>query len=259
MSLVSADASDATYAASLLMWANFYRTQEALLRSPGLAREVLKELPKPVSREYEAASDPVRTFSEHLDIEKTESSYIMKVGFIDADPGHATEIVNTLVSLYLRDANRRLRELKVEALEVLSSQTLPAIRQRFDEAEKALQAFQAETGFADFEEQYASLVEARRRAGARLSEIRLRGIRIRSHMSAFQGTARTEPGTLQRGLRHRGSRTAGVQRATLSAELGSQCSEKHPRLIGAAGAASVERPVRGHLGTLTSLETNLLR
>jgi succinoglycan biosynthesis transport protein ExoP len=264
MSLVSADASDATYAASLLMWANFYRTQEALLRSPGLAREVLKELPKPVSREYEAASDPVRTFSEHLDIEKTESSYIMKVGFIDANPGHATEIVNTLVSLYLRDANRRLRELKVEALEVLSSQTLPAIRQRFDEAEKALQAFQTETGFADFEEQYASLVEARRRAGARLSEIRLRGIRIRSDMSAFQGYGANGSFGLFNEAFHttRALEPLAIQRATLSAELarqGEMLKEKHPRLIELnKELESVEARIREAIqGTLKSLETNL--
>jgi len=264
MSLVSADASDATYAASLLMWANFYRTQEALLRSPGLVQSVLKALPKPVSREYEEASDPVRTFSEHLDIEKTESSYIMKVGFIDTDPGHATEIVNTLVSLYLRDANRRLRELKVEALRVLSNETLPAIRQRFDEAEKALQAFQAETGFADFEEQYASLVEARRRAGARLSEIRLRGFRIRSDMTAFRGYG--ADGTL--GLFNEAFHTTraleplAIQRAALSAELarqGETLREKHPRLIELNRELdSVEARIREAIqGTLKSLETNL--
>src|SRR5688572_27663457 len=35
MSLITADGPDAASASSLLMWANFYRTQEALLRSPG--------------------------------------------------------------------------------------------------------------------------------------------------------------------------------------------------------------------------------
>ena len=79
MPLISTDASDAAYAASLPMWTNFYRTQEALLRSPGLVQAVLKALPEAAAREYLAASDPVRTFSERLDIEKTESSYI-KIG-----------------------------------------------------------------------------------------------------------------------------------------------------------------------------------
>src|SRR5688572_29166906 len=44
MSLISADGPDAATASSLLMWTNFYRTQEALLRSPGLVEAVLKAL-----------------------------------------------------------------------------------------------------------------------------------------------------------------------------------------------------------------------
>jgi capsular exopolysaccharide synthesis family protein len=264
MSLVPADASDAAYAASLSMWTTFYRTQEALLRSPGLVQAVLKSLPKPVTREYGESPDPVRTFSEHLDIEKTESSYIMKVGFIDADPEHATEIVNTLVSLYLRDANRRLRELKDEALAVLSNETLPAIRQRFDEAEIALQAFQAETGFADFEEQYVSLVEARRRVAARLSEIRLRGFRIRSDLVALQGYAANGPLGLYHEAFHitRSLEPLAIQRAALSAELakqGESLKEKHPRLIELGKELdSVEARIREVVqGTLKSFETNL--
>jgi len=264
MSLVSADVSDAAYAASLMMWTNFYRTQEALLRSPGLVHSVLKALPEAASREYRQASDPVRAFSEHLDIEKTESSYIMKVGFIDTDPGHATEIVNTLVSLYLKDANRRLRELKDEALEVLSNETLPAIRLRFDEAEKALQAFQAETGFADFEEQYASLVETRRRVGARHSEIRLRGFHIRSDMNAFEGYGSNGTAGLYHEAFHatRSLEPLAIQRAALSAELarqGENLKEKHPRLIELGKElASVELKIREAVqGTLKSLETNL--
>jgi polysaccharide biosynthesis transport protein len=264
MSLISADGTDAAYAASLPMWANFYRTQEALLRSPGLVQAVLKALPEAASREFAKASDPVRSFSERLDIEKTESSYIMKVGFIDPDPGHATEIVNTLVSLYLRDANRRLRELKAEALDILSNETLPAIRQRFDEAEKALQEFQAETGFADFEEQYASMVEARRRVGARLSEIRLRGFRIRSDRSTLEGYDANSSSGLYHEAFHttRSLEPLANQRAALSAEVarqGETLKEKHPRLIELRKElASVEARIREAIqGTLQSLEASL--
>ncbi|HEV3029905.1 MAG TPA: polysaccharide biosynthesis tyrosine autokinase [Planctomycetota bacterium] len=264
MALVSADASDAAYAASLPMWTNFYRTQEALLRSPGLIQAVLAALPEAAAREYAGASDPVRSFSEHLDIEKTESSYIMKVGFIDADPGHATEIVNTLVALYLRDANRRLRELKDEALEVLSKETLPAIRQRFDEADKALQGFQAETGFADFEEQYISLVESRRRVGARLSDIRLREVRIRSDVDAFHNYGTSGMSGLYNEAFHttRALEPLAIQRAALSSELSRQeeaLKEKHPRLIELRKeVASVERQIREAVqGTIEALTTNL--
>lgn len=264
MPLVSTDASDTAYGASLLMWANFYRTQEALLRSPGLIQAVLKALPAAAAREYAEASDPVRAFSDRLDIEKTESSYIMKVGFVDGDPAHATEIVNTLVSLYLQDANRRLRQLKDEALEVFTKEALPAIRQRFDEAEKALQAFQAETGFADFEEQYASLVDSRRRVGARLSEIRLRGFRLRSDRIAFQGYgANGTSGLFGEAFQAtRALEPLASQRAALSAELarqGESLREKHPRLIELGKElASVEARIREAVqGALQSLDTSL--
>ncbi len=263
MPLVSADGADAAYGASLSMWANFYRTQETLLRSPGLVQAVLEALPD-ATRAYAQAPDPVRTFSEHLDVEKTESSYIMKVGFIDADPVHAADIVNTLVSLYLRDANRRLRELKDEALDVLSNETLPAIRQRFDEAEKALQVFQAETGFADFEEQYASLVEGRRRVGARRSEIRLRGFRIRSDFAAYRSYGADGASGLYHEAFHttRSLEPLAIQRAALSAELakqGESLKEKHPRLIELGKElAAVEARIREAVqGMLRSLEAQL--
>jgi succinoglycan biosynthesis transport protein ExoP len=265
MSLVSADASDAAYAASLPMWTNFYRTQEALLRSPGLLQAVLEAVSEPAVRKHLAAADPVRSLGERLDIEKAESSYIMKVGFIDEDPGHATEVVNTLVALHLRDSNRRLRELKDEALEVLSTETLPVIRQRFDEAEKSLQRFQGETGYADFEEQYASLVEARRRVGSRLSEVRLKGFRIRSDRNAFR---EFENGGAE-GLYHeafhvtRALEPLATQRAALTAELARQqevLKEKHPRLLELGRElASVEERIREAVqGLLHSLRTSLV-
>ena len=56
----------------------------------------------------------------------------------DPDPERATTFVNALVSRYLEDTDKRLREIKTNTLELLSKQTLPDIRARFDEAEKSL-------------------------------------------------------------------------------------------------------------------------
>src|SRR6185295_1811690 len=131
-------------------------------------------------------------------------------------------------------------------------------------AEKALQAFQAETGFADFEEQYASLVETRRRVGARHSEIRLRGFHIRSDMNAFEGYGSNGTAGLYHEAFHatRSLEPLAIQRAALSAELarqGENLKEKHPRLIELGKElASVELKIREAVqGTLKSLETNL--
>jgi succinoglycan biosynthesis transport protein ExoP len=264
MPLVQTDQTDPSYTASLQMWANFYRTQEALLKSPSLIQQVLAGVPPTAVAEYRILPDPVKAFSENLDVEKTESSYIMKVGFTDPDPEKATLLLNTLVSRYLDDANRRLRELKSNTLDVLTRETLPAIRQRFDEAEKALQGFQKETGFADFEVEYASRVEARRKVDARLLEVRLRAFRISSDIAAL-GSYRSDGVS---GLFHeafhatRALELLWAQRVALASELGRQAGvlkEKHPRQIEVKNELeAVDTQIRESVqGTLRSFEKTL--
>src|SRR5207237_6238 len=78
--------------------------------------------------------DPIAGFSGHVNVEKSRGSFILKVGFIDTDREKATQIVNTLVSIYLDEANSHLRNLKTGAAAVLSRETLPAMRQKVDDA-----------------------------------------------------------------------------------------------------------------------------
>ena len=264
MPLVPSDQSETSYIASLQMWANFYRTQEALLRSPSLVQEVLKTLPDSVVGEFRRTPDPVKTFLENLDIEKTESSYILKVGFTDPDPARATLLVNTLVSRYLEDSSRRLRELKSDTLEVLSKETLPAIRQRFDEAERALQRFQERTGFADFEVEFAARVDNRKRIDARLSEIRLRAMKVGSDAEVLRGYATDGVSGLYHEAFHttRTLEVLGTQRAVLLEELARQAGvlkEKHPRAIEVRNElARVEAQITDSIqGTLRSFDKTL--
>jgi len=264
MPLVPTDQSEASYIASLQMWANFYRTQETLLRSPSLVQEVLGSLPQSAVAEFRRSPDPVKAFLENLDVEKTESSYILKVGFTDADPAKATLLVNTLVSRYLEDANRRLRELKSDTLEVLSKETLPAIRQRFDEAERSLQRFQERTGFADFEVEFAARVENRRRVDARLSEIRLRAMKVASDADALRSYATDGVSGLYHEAFHttRTLEVLGTQRAALLEERARQAGvlkEKHPRAIEVQNElARVEAEIKDSVqGTLQSFDKTL--
>lgn len=264
MPLVSSDQSDPSYIASLQMWANFYRTQESLLRSPSLIQEVLRNAPEPMVAEYRRSPDPVKEFLKDLDVEKTESSYIMKVGLTDRDPVKATTLVNMLVTRYLHDASRRLRELKSDTLEVLSKETLPAIRQRFDEAERALQQFQERTGFADFEVEFAAKVENRRRMDARLSEIRLRAIKLAADTNALRSYAADGVSGLHHEAFHatRTLETLGNRRAELLDEQARQTGvlkEKHPRAVEVRNElARVEAQIRDSVqGTLGSFEKNL--
>lgn len=264
MPLVSSDQSDTSYIASLQMWANFYRTQETLLRSPSLVQEVFRTVPQAIAEDIARSPDPVKAFNEHLDVEKTESSYILKVGFTDKDPVKATIIVNTLVSRYLQDASRRLRELKSDTLEILSKETLPAIRQRFDEAERALQAFQERTGFADFEVEFAARVENRRRVDARLSEIRLRAFKVGADADALRSYDSEGVSGLYNEAFH-ATRTLeglGTRRATLLEELAGQAGvlkDKHPRAIEVRNElARVDAQIRESVqGTLQSFEKTL--
>lgn len=166
------------------LWDSYYRTQEAILTSPTLLRAVLKDLPD-VERDYAGTSDAIKAFANRIEIEKVRSSFIMKIGFVDANPDKATRALNALVTHYLEDANRRLRDLKTGTVDLLSRETLPAIRQKLDEADKALQAFKSETGFIDFNEQYASYVEARRKIASRLTDLRLKRATLRAEAQAL--------------------------------------------------------------------------
>src|SRR5205814_777521 len=193
----------------------------SLLRSPTLIHDVLQKLPESVVADYRTQPDPVRKFQENLDIEKTESSYILKVGFTDPDPERATTFVNALVSRYLEDTDKRLREIKTITLELLSKQTLPDIRARFDEAEKSLRGFQQETGFADFEVEFNNRVDALRRVDARLSEARLRAFHISSDIDALKSYGSEGQAGLYHEAFHgnRALETLIVQRATLTSEI----------------------------------------
>jgi capsular exopolysaccharide synthesis family protein len=185
MPLVGGDSNDPALMASRMMWENYYRTQEAILTSPTLMEATFKALPEAIRSKYKDFPDPLKVFTEKLDVEKIRTSFILKIGFIDEDRDAATQVVNTIVSLYLEDANRRLRELKSGAAELMSKETLPSIRARVDEADKALQVFQDGTGFTDYEEHYKSLVEARRKFDARYTDIRLQRVKLKSELESL--------------------------------------------------------------------------
>jgi len=261
--LVSSEVVDAALRPSQLMWENYYRTQEAILTSPTLVQAVMKSLPD-VDRDYKDLPDPVRAFNSKVEIEKVRTSFILKVGFVDKDPVKATAIANSLVRHYLDDANRRLRDLKSGAAELLSKETLPAIRAKVDEADQALQAFQSEMGFIDFEVHYKSLTSARQAFDARLTEIRLRRARIRAEVDALSTYgANGVTGLFNPGFHStQGLAPLAGQRSKLAADLARErkvLKDKHPRILELEEElGAVERKIRESIeGTLHSLQTDL--
>ena len=111
------DAADPSLIASRLMWTNYYRTQEAILTSPTVIQKTLDNLPSDVRLDFDAFEGPVLAFSDNLDIENVRSSFIMRVGYVGPSPSKATQIVNTLVNLYLEEANTRLSDMKSGVVE----------------------------------------------------------------------------------------------------------------------------------------------
>lgn len=255
---------DRGFYAGAYMWENYYRTQESLLTSPAILEATLRALPEAIRREYEAFPDPVRALASGVEVEKIRTSFILKVGYVDPDPQKGTQIVNTLVSIYLEDANQRLKNVKVSTAEALTRETLPEILKRIDSADKSLQAFQSENGFVDFEERHKALLEEWKKVNARLSDCRLTRIRLRSELEAlgeYKGNGRS-------GLFHPTfNQTRALERLSqewtrLEDDLARQSrilKEGHPRLAQIRDALSaVEAELQEAIeGTLTALEADL--
>ncbi|HKS16321.1 MAG TPA: hypothetical protein VJU16_03360, partial [Planctomycetota bacterium] len=222
--LVSPDTIGDPSEGSSLLWENHFRTQEALLRRPGLLAQALDALPAEEAAEYRAAPDPVRRLSEDLDIDSVPSTFLIRITLDHPTPDRGPKIVNKIVELFIEDANRRLKELKTGALEILSTEALPVMRQKVDESERKLLEFHRRQGFGDLEEQYTGLQEAKRRIGTRLSEVRLRRIALKNHPAA--PAERAEGATTVDAL---------VARCTdLEVELARQAvllKDKHPTVV----------------------------
>jgi len=184
--LMASDSQDPALQASRDLWDNYYRTQEAILTSASLHAEALRALPEPLRKTFEALPDPVGAFSGQVTVEKFRNSFILKVGFLDVDREKATQCVNTLVSIYLEDTNRNIRRNKTGAVAVLSKETLPAIRQEVDEAEKNLRDFKTADSFMDPQERYTSLMSARHLIADRITQIRIREMQYHAQLDSLK-------------------------------------------------------------------------
>jgi capsular exopolysaccharide synthesis family protein len=259
----SSESSEPAMLASRLMWENYYRTQEQLLSSASLVQAVFKTLPD-VARRFRGKEDPIREFLERLDVEQVRRSFVMKVGFIDEDGAAAARIVNTLVSLYLEETNRRVRELKTGAMEALSKEALPSLRAKVEEADRALREFQEGAGFIDFQEQYRSLVDTWRKVDARRADLRLRRAQLRAERDALASYGADGVSGLFNPAFHstRSLEPLIQQRARVSADLGKArklYKDRHPAILELEEELrSIEAKVRESIeGTLQALETDL--
>jgi capsular exopolysaccharide synthesis family protein len=234
--LFSSENQDPALQASRDLWENYYRTQEAILTSSSLHAEALRALPEAIKKSYESLPDPVAAFSGQVVVEKVRSSFILKAGFLDPDREKATQIVNTLVSIYLEDANRNMRRNRTGAVAVLSKEALPAMRQEVEDAEKNLRDFQTADGFIDPQERYNTLLNSRHLIVDRITQIRIRQMQYRAQLDALKDLG-ADGGS---GLYHPAFQTSkfiellAQQQETLETELARERRElkdDHPTIL----------------------------
>ncbi len=231
-----ADPSDPSTAGSLQLWDSYFRTQASLLQSRKLLDRVMRAVPPPIAEEYRVHDDPIQALAQQLEVETVPSTFIVRVGLTHPSPERGPEIVNALVAAYLQDATGRWRELKTGAADLLDRETLPALQRKLEEADRDLQKFHKETGFADFDEQVASLMDARRKLTAQLADIRLKKVRFQSERDALsEVSAENLVGLFDPALQ--GTRILEpllTQRATLESQIASESlvyKDKHPRMM----------------------------
>ena len=231
-------------ARSTLLWENHFRTQESLLRRPGLLAGVLESLTPDKVSKYLASAEPAQALSEDLEIAAEASTFLIRIRLDHdrADAGPA--IVNRLVALFLEDSNRRLRELKAGASLALNTESLPVIRQKLAEAEAALRDFDEEKGFGVTKERYQALLESSRKIAERRLDVRMRAIGIRSRPDPRTGDAADAKAPEE------GASTSALeaQRTALELELARQkvlLKDKHPTILALQGQiAATEALIR---------------
>jgi succinoglycan biosynthesis transport protein ExoP len=258
------DPSDPSITGSLALWDSYFRTQASILQSRKLLERVLNAVPPPVAEEFRRDDDPIQSLANHLEVENLPSTFIVRVGLTHTSPVRGPEIVNALVNAYQDEATGRWRQLKTGAAELLDKETLPSIQKKLDEADEALRGFQEETGYANFDEQYASLLEARRRMTTQLSELRLKRVRFESEREALsEVNAESLVGLFDPLLHTRTIDPLLAERARLESAIGTESliyKEKHPKM---AALRRQLQEVQGQLknvvqGAIRSLDRELL-
>lgn len=231
-----ADPTDPSTMSNVQLWDSYFRTQVSLLQSRKLLDRALKSVSLPIAEEYRAYDDPIQILGSQLEVEAIPSTFILHVALNHPSPERGPELINALVSSYLEEATGRWRELKTDAAELLDKETLPSIMRKMEDADRGLQRFQEENGYADFDQQYASMMESARRLTGQLLDARLRRVRLQSQREVLGDPGKDVLiGLFEPSLQ--GTRALDpliAQRSTLETQIASEAltfKEKHPRVL----------------------------
>jgi capsular exopolysaccharide synthesis family protein len=253
-----ADPSDPTNAGNVQLWENYFRTQVALLQSRRVLGLALHAMRAPGAVNDDAAEDQVDALASRLEVEAVSSTFILHIALLDRSAERGPELLNAVVASYLQETDGHWRELKSDAALLLDKEALPTIRGKMEEADRSLHHFQEETGYADFDQQYATLAESGKRLAERLMDARMKRVRSQSERDALakggrdgglaglfdpvlQGTRALEPL-----LDHRSTIEAQIAADTLIYK------EKHPRVLALRRQLEeIEGQIRAVVGAAT--------
>jgi capsular exopolysaccharide synthesis family protein len=261
-----ADPADPTNGGNVQLWENYFRTQVSLLQSRRVMERALRGAAAPIAGEYRGHDDPLQILASQVEVEAVPSTFILRVALTHPSSERGPELLNALVSSYLEEADGHWREIKTDAVELLDKETLPAIRWKMEEADRALHRFQEETGYADFDQQYTSLLESGKRVAGQITDSRMKRVRLQSQRDALSGGGKDSglAGLFDPAVQ--GTRALEpllAQRSTLEAQIAADTliyKEKHPRVLGLRRQLSqVEEQIRAIvLAAAQALDRELL-
>jgi uncharacterized protein involved in exopolysaccharide biosynthesis len=185
-SSMSTSIEDRLFGASQSMWDTYYQTQKELILSPEVLDAAIRNLPEPLKKNFLASPAPHRKLAGHVQIETTRKTFMLNVSCVAENPANAQHLTQAMVAAYVDSSKNWLRQVKERAARSFSDQTLPEIRKKIAETEKKLDDFQAAIGYVNLENEFASLLESRRRVHQRLLEIRLARARVKSEIDALR-------------------------------------------------------------------------
>jgi len=253
-----ADPADPTNAGNVQLWESYFRTQISLLQSRKVLDRALHAIRSPGAADDAATEDPAQSLAARLEVEAVPSTFILHVALLHPSAERGPELLNAVVASYLEEADGHWREIKTDAVLLLDKETLPSIRGKMEDADRNLHRFQEETGYADFDQQYASLGDSAKRVAERLMDVRMKRVRSQSERDALAKGGREGglAGLFDPALQ--GTRALEpllAQRSTLEAQIAADTliyKEKHPRVLALRRQLSeVEGQIRAVVGAAT--------
>ncbi|MBI1852919.1 MAG: polysaccharide biosynthesis tyrosine autokinase [Planctomycetes bacterium] len=188
---------EASSAVSYFDAEKFYNTQYGLLTS----RRVLKKLADLYDfktwPEFQGLDDDeiLTKLERTIDVEPEKESFLVDVSFSGYDPKRTTDVVNSLVAIYL-DVTSEVTEGAVASGEKLIAEKLPELQASLDRSLKDLQDFQENNNVISYEESKTINLDEIKRLRGSVQELEAKLDELKSKKATLE-QARTDGKSLE--------------------------------------------------------------